>query len=689
MPNRLANETSPYLLQHKDNPVDWYPWGEEAFERARAEDKPIFLSIGYSACHWCHVMERESFEDEETAALMNEHFINIKVDREERPDVDSVYMNAVQALTGRGGWPMSVWLLPDGRPFFGGTYFPDTPRHGLPSFRQVLLRVAAAYREQRDLLEKEADSLTRAISGRVLLESERNRTFSAETLKVAFQGIAARYDARHGGFGSAPKFPPAMTLEFLLRLHRRYGWPQALKMTTHTLDRMAWGGMYDQVGGGFHRYSVDALWLVPHFEKMLYDNALLIRAYLYGYQVTGEPRYRRVVEQTVEYIRREMTDPQGGFYSSQDADSEGEEGKYFVWTEEELRAALGSSVNVEAVLDYWGVKAGPNFEGRSILWVPEEPEKVAARNGLSVETLRDEVEKARQTLSRRREERIRPGCDDKILTAWNGLMINSLAQAGRALGREEYVRMATRAADFILRELQQDGRLLRSCKDGRARFNAYLEDYAFLTEGLIELYQTTFDLRWFKEALALTGRMVDLFWDDEAGFYDTSHDHEELVTRPQELADNATPSGTSSAVAVLLRMAILAGREDWRERAERILNRLNSAIQGYPSAFAYLASQLDFALSGPHEIALVGDPESEEMRGLLEVLRGPYRPNQVVALCRPGEEEATRWIPLLAGREQVDGRATAYVCRNFACRLPVTTPEALEAELAEENLPAS
>ena len=681
MPNRLANENSPYLLQHKDNPVDWYPWGEEAFERAKAEDKPIFLSIGYSSCHWCHVMAHESFEDPATAEIMNRYYVNIKVDREEHPDVDSIYMNAVQALTGRGGWPLSVWLLPDGRPFFGGTYFPSQPRYGMPSFRQVLLRIAELFREQRDRIEEDALHLTQAISGHILLDGERTQPLDLSLLDLAFQALAERYDARWGGFGEQPKFPPSMTLELLLRLYRRRGWQHALQMVTHTLDRMMWGGIYDQIGGGFHRYAVDRMWLIPHFEKMLYDNALLARIYLHAYQVTGQPRYRRVVEETLDYVRREMTAPEGGFYSAQDADSEGEEGRFFIWREEELRETLGTEVNAEVVLDYWGVKQGANFEGHHVLWVPEPPEQVAARHGMAVEALMAEVEQARARLFERREQRVKPGRDDKVLTAWNGLMINTLAQAGRVLKHSPYTAMAARAADFVLSHMRHEGRLLRSYRHGRARFEAYLEDYAFLAEGLIELYQSTFDLRWFREALELTEQMLALFWDERAGFFDTAIDHEPLITRPQEVTDNATPSGTSGAVAVLARMALYTGRAEWRDKVERVLGRLAGAVVQYPHALSYLAAQMDFALAAPHEIALIGEPQTEEVDALLEVICRPYRPNQVVALRRPGDGAAADLIPLLVGREMINGRATAYVCRQFACQLPATAPDELRAQL--------
>lgn len=682
MPNQLAGETSPYLLQHKDNPVDWHPWGERAFELAKCKDKPIFLSVGYSACHWCHVMAHESFEDPATAALMNELFINIKVDREERPDVDAIYMNAVQALTGRGGWPMSVWLLPDGRPFFGGTYYPAHPSGSMPSFKQVMRRVADLYRDKRDSVEDQATRLTAAISGRVLLESEHNVDPSAAVLETAYQGIAARYDSRWGGFSGQPKFPPSMTLELLLRMYDRFGWDDALTMTTHTLDRMAWGGMYDQVGGGFHRYSVDARWLVPHFEKMLYDNALLLRIYTHAYQVTHEPRYRRVVEETAAYLRREMTGPQGGFYSSQDAESEGKEGKFFVWRLEELHHVLGRGAAVDAVLDYWGVADGPNFEGHSILWAPEPPDVVAARHDMTPEALLAAVEDARARLFAVREARVHPGRDDKILAAWNGLAINSLAQAGRALADPTLTGMAVAAADFVLGQMCEDGRLYRSYKDGRAHLNGYLEDYAFMAEALIELYQTTFDLRWYREALALCEALVSRFWDDEAGFYDTAHDHESLITRPQEVTDNATPSGTSGALAALARMAALAGRADWREKVERVLARIGPAVAQYPTAFAYFGAQIDFVTRPPHEVAVVGAADDAGTANLLEALFHPYRPGQVVAFRAASDGAAAETIPLLAGRDPVDGRAAAYVCRQFTCRLPVTTAVDLAAELA-------
>jgi uncharacterized protein YyaL (SSP411 family) len=662
--------------------VDWYPWGEEAFERARAEDKPVFLSVGYSACHWCHVMEHESFEDDETAAIMNDLFVNIKVDREERPDVDAIYMDAVQALTQRGGWPMSVWLTPDGRPFYGGTYFPPEDSMGMPGFKRVLRYVAQAYRERRDEVERSADELTGHIDRQISLTGT-DDALTTDTLDAAFQAIARRFDADEGGFGGAPKFPPTNTLEVLLRMHYRHGWDHALEMVTHTLDKMARGGIYDQLGGGFHRYSVDARWLVPHFEKMLYDNALLTRIYLHAYQVTEDDLYRRIVEETLAYVQREMTDPGGGFYATQDADSEGHEGKFFIWTPDEIREVLGDDADL--ALDYWAVSDGPNFEGKSILWVPRDPEKIAEKHGLSVEQLAERIEGARQKLFDARESRVKPGRDDKIITAWNGLMLTGVAEAARVFERGDWLQMAVACAEFVLGALRREGRLLRTYKDGQAKFNGYLEDYAFMAEGLLELYYSTLDRRWFDEALALADTMLDLFWDDEAGFYDTTHDHEDLIVRPQSLSDGATPSGNSAAVAVLLRLAILAGRPDFQRKAAQVMAGLVPLMQQFPSGFGHLLTQLDFHLGEPHEIALVGDPEADDTLALLEVINRPYRPNQVLALARPGDGDIGEAIPLLASRHQLDGTATAYVCRNYTCKLPVNTPQALERDLQRDS----
>ncbi|NDJ52081.1 MAG: thioredoxin domain-containing protein [Chloroflexi bacterium] len=683
MPNRLAQETSPYLLQHADNPVEWFPWGEEAFAKAQEEGKPIFLSIGYSACHWCHVMAHESFEDDDTAAFMNENFINVKVDREERPDVDGIYMSAVQAISGGGGWPMSVWMLPDGRPFFGGTYFPKEARYGMRSFMDLLRVIVQNYRENREALENDAARLTEAISGQLTLTGNLSQDLSLSILDEAFQKLASEFDATWGGLGSAPKFPPSMALDLLLRLYARHGWDHALHIVTHTLDKMAAGGMYDHLGGGFSRYSVDNKWLIPHFEKMLYDNALLLRIYAQGYLVAGKEHYLEVINQTVAYLKREMTAPGGAFYSAQDADSEGEEGKFFRWTEDELRQSLDGHIqHVESVLDYWGVLDGPNFEGEyHVLWTPLPLEDIAAKHKVGTTTLQTEIAAARSILFDIRDKRVYPGLDDKVLTAWNGLMISTLAQVGRMLDRSDLIEMASNAGRFIIDNLLVEGRLRRSFKQGQAKFNAYLEDYAFLAEGLLELYQATFDLSWYRAAVQLTEQLIDLFWEDGVGFFDTSHDHEQLIKRPQDVTDNATPSGTSVAVGVLLRLAILADRPDWHDKARQVLARLSVGIQQYPRAFAYLAQQLDFALGKPHEIALVGDPADESMQSLLKVVNQAYRPNQLIALAKPGGE-AQDTIALLAGRDQIDGKPTAFVCYNFACRLPVTGADALAEQLS-------
>jgi uncharacterized protein len=682
-PNRLINETSPYLLQHAYNPVDWYAWGEEAMARARREDKPILLSVGYSACHWCHVMERESFEDEETARQMNEQFVSIKVDREERPDVDAIYMEAVQALTRHGGWPMTVFLLPDGTPFFGGTYFPDRPRHGLASFRQVLTGVADAYRNRREDVLRGAGQLRDLLQQSPRLESQ--GALSADVLAAAERAYGGDFDATNGGFGGAPKFPQPMNLEALLRLWRRSGQDGTLRMVRLTLDKMAQGGMYDQLGGGFHRYSVDDVWLVPHFEKMLYDNAQLATVYLQAYQATGDDFYRRICTETLDYVLREMTAPEGGFYSAQDADSEGEEGKFFLWTPAEVVALLGEE-DARLFSAYFDVTPGGNFEGRSILHTPRSLAEVAREAGVPETRLQEAVARGRRVLFGARQERVPPGRDDKVLTAWNGLTLRALARAGAVLRREDYLAAAQRNAGFVLEHLRAPGegwRLLRSYKDGQARFNAYLEDYAFYADGLLALYEATFDPRWLAAAQGLAETITAQFVDGEGGgFFDTSADHETLLTRPKDLYDNATPAGSSVATEVLLRLSALTGDGADRERAEGFLSALGGAMAQHPGAFGRLLCALDFAVGPVKEVAIVGDPAAAPTREMLAVLFEPYRPNLVVALTPAGggEGEAAP-VALLEGRTAVDGQSTAYVCEHFACRLPVTSAAALRAQL--------
>jgi uncharacterized protein len=670
MPNRLAQETSPYLLQHRDNPVDWYPWGPEALRRAREEDRPILLSVGYSACHWCHVMERESFEDEATAAYMNEHFVNVKVDREERPDVDAIYMEAVQAISGHGGWPMTVFLDPEGVPFYGGTYFPPDESRGMPSFRMVMEAVVHAFETQREEIRERAPT-TRARLGAIGEVEPREDLPAPPQLEEAVSRLLAAVDRRNGGFGGAPKFPPASSLELLLARGET-------AMVELTLDRMLAGGIYDQIGGGFSRYSVDATWLVPHFEKMLYDNGLLARAYLHGWQELGHERYRRVCEETLDWVLREMRGPEGGFYSALDADSEGEEGKFYVWTPEEIREVLGDEA-AGRVLDYYGVTEGGNFEGANVLHLAagvdaEEPEG---------------LEEMRRALFEARAQRVRPGLDDKRLTSWNALAIAALADAGAVLGREDYLDAARTGAEFVLGSLRdEDGDLLRTYKDGRAHLNAYLEDHAFLLEALLTLYEATFEARWFTEARSLAEATIARFGDPErGGFYSTSSDHEDLIARRKEVGDHPIPSGNSSAAMGLLRLAALTGERRYEEAATGVFALFGKPAVEHPDAFAHLLRALDFHLSPTREVALVearrpseNGPEEgadsaagSRLAELAAVVREKPRPHLVLA----GGAEGTEEPPLMSGRTAVEGKPAAYVCENFACRLPVTAAEEL------------
>jgi hypothetical protein len=651
MANRLAQETSPYLLQHRDNPVDWYPWGAEARERARELDRPILLSVGYSACHWCHVMERESFEDAATAAYMNEHFVNVKVDREERPDVDALYMEAVQAIAGQGGWPMTVFCDPDGVPFYGGTYFPPDESRGMPSFRMVMEAVLDAFENRRDELRERAPQTRRQLGAAGAVEPA-GETPGSELLEGAVETLRADADMQRGGFGGAPKFPPGSALELLLA--RGVSEP-----VERTLDAMLAGGIHDQVGGGFARYSVDAAWLVPHFEKMLYDNAQLARAYLHGWQALGHERYRETCERTLEWALAEMRGPEGGFYSALDADSEGEEGRFYVWTPAQLRAVLGD--DADEIGAYYGVSEAGNFEGASILHLAGGA-GAAPPPGLGA---------ARRALYEARAGRVRPGLDDKRLTAWNALMLAALAEAGAALGREDYLDAARGCAEFVLRDLRDaDGRLLRTYKDGEGRLNGYLEDHAFLLEALLTLYESTFEQRWFDEARTLADTTIARFGDAErGGFYSTSDDHEQLIARRKELGDHPIPSGNSAAALGLLRLEALSGERTYGEWAEGVLRLFAKAAPRQPAAFADLLRALDFRLATTKEVALIGGDTSE----LAAVVRSDYRPHLVLAGGPPGSD-----VPaLLADRPEVDGNATAYVCEGFACKAPVTDPQQL------------
>lgn len=664
--NRLINETSPYLLQHAHNPVDWYPWGDEAFERARAEDKPVLVSIGYSACHWCHVMEHESFEDEAVASIMNEHFVNIKVDMEERPDVDQIYMNFVQLTTGRGGWPMNVFLTPEKRPFFGGTYFPPAPRYGMPSWTQILTSIAEAFRERRDELELSANEMVGELRRLSIVETS-GGGLSAEVLDSAFASYLRTFDTVNGGFGGAPKFPAAMSLEFLLRYHHRTGDDRALAMVTQTLDKMACGGIYDQIGGGFHRYAVDAIWLVPHFEKMLYDNAQLARVYLHAFQVTGNGFYKHIAVETLEYIRREMLDTSGGFYSTQDADSEGEEGKFFVWSQEEIVKILGKD-EAKEFCAYYDVTPPGNFEGHCILNV---------RNPIVTASGTDKFAAARQILFKEREKRITPGRDEKVITAWNGLMLAAFADAAGVLGNDEYLEIAKRNAEFILNEMQSAGRLRRTWKEGVAKLNGYLEDYANVADALIVLYQVSGEANYLTEARRLADLMITEFWDEDlGGFFFTSSDHEELIVRNKDFYDNATPSGNSVAGDALLRLAKLSGEDKYERFAITTLRLAASQIRRHPQGFGRALSTLEFHLSESREIAVIGDRQSKIARAIFE----RYLPETVIAVTN-GVDDLNAGLPLLHRREMIEGLTTAYVCRDLVCERPVTSVEDLLATL--------
>jgi uncharacterized protein len=649
MPNALARETSPYLLQHRDNPVDWLPWGPEALGRAQAEDKPLLISVGYSACHWCHVMERESFEDPATAAVMNEHFVCVKVDREERPDVDALYMEAVQAMTGQGGWPLNVFATPEQVPFFGGTYFPPRPRQGMPSWTQVLLAVAEAWTRRRDEIREQGARMAARLQGGALLAPS-EAPLEPRALDSAEVALSRQFDAQWGGWGGAPKFPSPSVLDWLLGRGET-------RMSLMTLHAMRTGGIHDAVGGGFARYAVDRTWTVPHFEKMLYDNALLARAYLHGFQVSGDPRLRRTCEEALGWMAREMVGPEGGFLSALDADSEGVEGRYYVFGLDEVREAVGPE-DADAAIAWLGVTEAGNFEGANVLeGRGPEPDPAA-------------YARIRARLFEARERRVRPGLDDKRLTAWNALAIAAFADAGAVLERDDLLDVARRAADFVVGTMRDErGRLLRTFKDGRARLNAYLEDHAFLLEALLVLYQATFEARWFAEAERVAGAILDRFADRErGGFFTTSDDHETLVARRKDLEDAPIPSGGSSAALGLLRLAALTGEARYEEAAAGHLRLLHELAPRHPTAFGHLLQALDVHHGPVREVALAGGDVTE----LARVVRSAYRPRVVLA---GGEAD----VPLLRDRGPVDGRPAAYVCERFACRQPVTTPE----ELAE------
>ena len=668
MTNRLINETSPYLLQHAQNPVDWFPWGEEAFAKARAENKPLLVSIGYAACHWCHVMERESFEDPEIAAKMNELFVSIKVDREERPDVDSIYMQALVSMEGRGGWPLNVFLMPSGAPFYGGTYYPNEDRGRMLAWPRVLDAVADAYHNKRQMVEGNALTLTASLRSAAQTGAA-DEPISADVAHLAFRDLVRAFDSVHGGFGEAPKFPQSMPQEFLLRYHVRTGAPDAKAMVLHSLKKMAAGGIYDHLGGGFARYSTDERWLVPHFEKMLYDNALLALAYLQAYQLTSHARFRDVTVETLDYLLRDLLHPEGGLFSSQDADSEGVEGKFYIWTPDQLDTTL-TKEDAAALKEIYALDKGPNFEGQNILHLanmdhPAGPDLAGARK-----RLRDE-----------RGKRVPPATDDKVLTAWNGLAIRALAEAGAVLEEARFTEAAERAAAFVLGTMRPEGRLLRTWKDGKAHLLGYLEDYALLINALVSLHAATFTHAWLHAARELTDEMLDLFWDNDAEcLFDVGTDHEQLIIRPRETYDNAMPSGSSAATEALLRMGVIVGDARYTATAARLLRSMVPLLAKAPLAFGNWLKAMELYLAEPAEVVIVGTPDAADTRALLRALHASYDPNRVIVGVSP-DEPAAFASPLFEGRGTRDGAAQAYVCSGYQCELPTTDADVFASQL--------
>lgn len=674
--NRLINEQSPYLRQHAHNPVDWHPWSDEALERARREDKPILLSIGYSACHWCHVMERESFENEPIAQLMNQHFIPIKVDREERPDLDQIYMDAVQLLTGRGGWPLTMFLTPEGKPFYGGTYFPPVDRHGLPGFPRVLAAIAEVWREKRADVTHNVERLAAAMSALGADSADGGEPAANLPLRAARE-LARHYDSVHGGIGGAPKFPNTFVFSLFLRMYDADGDPSFAEMTRDTLTRMARGGIYDQIGGGFHRYSVDERWLVPHFEKMLYDNALLARLYLDAGRALNEPELMRVAREILDYVIHEMTSPEGGFYSSQDADSEGEEGKFFVWTPEEVRAELGEELAAIAC-SWFNISEAGNFEGRNIPHRTIALADAARMFGKTEDEMAASIAEIRSRLFTARARRVHPGRDEKILAAWNGMMISAFAEGYRATGETRYRDAACKAIGFVMARMWDGQRLKRSHKDGVTRFNAYLEDYALMANALIDAYEATLDWRHLEMARALADVIIEHFADRaQGGFFFTSDDHEELIARTKAAFDGSTPSGNSAAVMALLRLASYAGDHRYADEAARALRLFAAAMEKQPFAFAHMLEALDRYHRGAIEVVLAGDRESTDFSEWRERLGLMYLPNLALFAADSRDAEERFVSEAARGKRQLNNRMTGYVCRERACSAPLTSFEEL------------
>jgi uncharacterized protein YyaL (SSP411 family) len=679
--NRLIRESSPYLLQHAHNPVDWYPWGEEAFQKAKSENRPILLSIGYSACHWCHVMEKESFENEQIAALMNANFVSIKVDREERPDLDEIYMNAVQMLTGRGGWPMTVFLTAEGKPFFGGTYFPPEDRHGMPGFPRILNAVAQAYRERPDDVTKSVEQILAAL-GRLAIVAESTRSFASGTVVESAEKLSQAYDPENGGFGQAPKFPNAGVFELFLRAQRNSKNQRFLEMIVYTLTRMAEGGIYDHLGGGFHRYSVDEKWLVPHFEKMLYDNAQLLRNYTQAFSITRDPLFKKVVEETTAYLLREMLHPEGGFYSTQDADSEGEEGKFFVWTQDEVIKILGAESG-EIFCRVHDVSELGNFDGKNILHPVLTLEQASRFFRKEVTEVERVIAAGKKKLFQEREKRVKPFRDEKILASWNGLMLSGLADASKILDGPSCIAAARKTVDFIFTRMFRDGLLLHTYKDGQAKLPGYLDDYAFVAAGLLDLYESTLEGANLQRSIELVDTMIREFWDDiDGAFFYTGKSHEALISRTKPAFDGSVPSGNAVATQILLRLYYYTGKEDYLKRAEKTLRIYYDAMEQQPFGFAHMLSALDFYIEKPKEIVLVGDKNDPNSQGFVKQIRALYLPNHTIQLVEPGKP-LPEISPLLQGKDQVGGKLTAYLCHNFTCSQPVTEWEELKKLLDE------
>jgi uncharacterized protein YyaL (SSP411 family) len=676
-----VNENSPYLLQHAENPVDWYPWGEEALKNAKNEDRPIFLSVGYAACHWCHVMEHESFIDVDTASFMNEYFINIKFDREERPDIDSIYMQAVVAMTGQGGWPMSVFLTPDGHPFFGGTYYPPVRRYNMPSFKEILETVARLWQNDREQLLVSSQQISQHLKLQVG-SGKGHGDLIAEKLDQATQVLAQAYDWKFGGWGQAPKFPQPMVIEYLLRKGAR-GENPSLEMANHALNAMAKGGMHDVVGGGFARYSVDDRWHTPHFEKMLYDNAQLALVYLHAFLLTDNDNFRRVCEGTLDFVLREMTHSQGGFFSSLDADSEGVEGKFYIWSPQEIQEVIHDPQDATMILAAYGVTEPGNFEGKNILQQVLEDDQLSDEFNIPIEEIPAKKAALHKLLLEARSLRIRPETDDKILVFWNALMLMAFAEAGRYLGRDDYIQTAIRNAKFLMDNLYKGDRLLRSWRSGQAKYNAYLEDYAGLTLALLALYQSDPNPHWYQFALKLADEIVTHFSDSEGGFFDTRDDHEILLLRPKVIQDNATPSGNALAVFALLQLAAYGDRTNYRGIAEKTIASIQDRMIRYPTAFAQWLCAADFAIGPTHEVALIGDPEEPGTKDLIEILWQTYRPQILTAISTyPPDQNSPA---LVSNRPLLKDQPTAYVCHAFSCRNPVNSPGKLLEQLNSQD----